>query len=170
MPLPAVRAMLSAGYGVAGQKASGKGYRPGSYRRTSPYPAKPAAWRFDPSSLCCHFSLATRRRFRLPALKTHPENTPDYSKNHYCKITQKRASSHPVRALDLIGPRGAITPQIGGVLMPVIDKQKRLASSCRGDNSNTRIYLRSVSNTQYLSYSIHRVGKIAVINENLGKR
>jgi len=46
MPLPAVRAMLSAGYGVAGQKTVRQGLPP---RLLPPNfaipPAKPATWR-----------------------------------------------------------------------------------------------------------------------------
>jgi hypothetical protein len=41
------------------KKPSSKGYRPGSYRRTSPL-AKPAPWRFDSSPLRCHLVLQCR--------------------------------------------------------------------------------------------------------------
>lgn len=62
-----VRTMLSAGYGVAGQKTVRQGLPP---RLLPPnfagQPAKTASWRFDISRMFCRFGLTMNRRRCAP--------------------------------------------------------------------------------------------------------
>jgi len=117
-----MRAMLSAGYGVAGQRTSGKGYRPGSYRRTSPQNRRSplhgalhlhrcavvSVWQYggDPASSSSN-SIGETRPFQVKILVAKSLKIPH--------------SSTTVRAPKSVGQSGAITPTMGGALMPAID-------------------------------------------------